>query len=216
MWTGTKPEADGKAGPGILFCVSRAAEVWGGKMFRQFKWLSELILFAIFCGGSLLASGAPDQSSQAAMDQDPAVSNTAAAVPVSAVPSRNHHNRQSMLASGQSRSERTTYEVLAGIDRLRVEETASGALIRVSYRVLDATKAKALHDEKSKAYLVDKKTNAVLQVPDLPKVGELRPKSTPVSGKEYWLVFSNKGVVKPGGRVDFVVGNFRAMGLLVR
>jgi hypothetical protein len=108
-----------------------------------------------------------------------------------------------------------TYQALWGIDRVRVSTVSSGAFLRFSYRVLEANKAKALHDERSTPYLIDEKTGAVLQVPNLPKVGELRPKMTPVDGKAYWMVFSNKGLVKPGSRVDVLIGRFRADGLVV-
>jgi hypothetical protein len=120
-----------------------------------------------------------------------------------------------MLASMPNRSARMTYQALWGIDDLRVSEASAGALLRFSYRVVDLNKAKALHDARSKPYLIEEKSGAVLQVPDLPKVGELRPKITPVNGKVYWMAFSNKGFVKPGNRVEVVIGGFRATGLIV-
>jgi len=44
----------------------------------------------------------------------------------------------------------------------------------------------------------------------------LRQSSTPEMGKTYWMAFSNKGgVVKRGDRVDIVIGQFRAEGLIV-
>jgi len=117
---------------------------------------------------------------------------------------------------GENGRARVTYAALWGIDRIDVSEASSGAFLRFSYRVVDAAKAKALHDERSTPYLIDQKSGAVLQVPNLPKVGDLRSKMTPENGKEYWMVFSNKGFVKPGSRVNIVIGSFRAEGLVVR
>jgi len=54
-------------------------------------------------------------------------------------------------------------------------------------------------------------------VPSLEKVGKLRQSSTPQSGRVYWMAFSNKGgYVKSGHRVDVVIGQFRAEGLVVQ
>jgi hypothetical protein len=56
----------------------------------------------------------------------------------------------------------------------------------------------------------------VLKVPVMEKVGPLRQAFAPEVGKEYWMVFSNKGdVVKKGERVSVVVGSFRVDGLVV-
>lgn len=56
-----------------------------------------------------------------------------------------------------------------------------------------------------------------LVVPSLEKVGKLRQSSTPQAGKMYWMAFSNKGgLVKPGHRVNVVIGEFRAKGLIVQ
>ena len=48
------------------------------------------------------------------------------------------------------------------------------------------------------------------------KVGPLRQATRPQAGKEYWMVFSNKGdVVASGERVSVVVGTFRIDGLRI-
>jgi hypothetical protein len=49
------------------------------------------------------------------------------------------------------------------------------------------------------------------------KVGQLRQAPHEIEpGKSYWMAFSNSGrLVKPGDRVDIVIGNFHARGLLV-
>ena len=175
-----------------------------------------MILLAVACAGSFVVSVAPGQSNQEPADQSKASS----AEPVVTAPSvRSSHNlstRQTMLASVQSRSARLTYGALGGIDNLKVQSTASGALLRFSYRVLDANKAKAVNDKRATPYLIDLKTGAVLQIPQMPKVGLLRNTTDPVNGTEYWMAFSNKGVVKPGSQVNIVIGNLRFNGLVVQ
>ena len=100
---------------------------------------------------------------------------------------------------------------------MEVREAASGVLLRFSFRVEDSNRAQVLNDKKATPYLIDEKTGAVLQIPTMPKVGLLRQTATPTNGTEYWMVFSNKGnFVKPGNRVDIVIGNFRANGLVVQ
>jgi len=116
----------------------------------------------------------------------------------------------------RSKSAENFYKSVWGVDKLEVRETASGVLLRFSYRVTDASRAQLLNDKKATPYLIDQKTGAVLQVPTMPKVGMLRQTGDPVNGLSYWMVFSNKGnFVKPGSRVDVVIGNFRAQGLVV-
>jgi len=103
-----------------------------------------------------------------------------------------------------------------GVDDLTVRATSSGAMIRFSYRVLDAEKAKALNEKKNEPSLIDPKAGVKLVVPSLEKVGQLRQSSPPEAGKSYWMAFSNKGrLVKRGDHVDVVIGSFRAEGLVV-
>jgi hypothetical protein len=108
------------------------------------------------------------------------------------------------------------YQAAWGIDKLRVRRTASGTLVRFSYRVTDAERAQILGEKEATPHLVAPQRGVMLQVPVMEKVGQLRQTGTPVVGKEYWMVFSNKGdVVKAGDRVDVLIGNFHADGLLV-
>jgi hypothetical protein len=103
-----------------------------------------------------------------------------------------------------------------GIDNIVVKETASGSLIRFSYRVVDAEKAKILNDKKATPYLIDEEKGLALQIPVLEQVGQLRQVATPENGRQYWMAFSNKGrQVKPGTRVTVKIGTFRAEGLVV-
>ena len=108
------------------------------------------------------------------------------------------------------------YRRLWGVDNIQVKQTASGELIRFSYRVVDATKAKILNDKKESPYLIDASTGVRLQVPQTEKVGQLRQVATPVNGREYFMVFFNQNrVVKPRSRVSVVIGRFRIDGLVV-
>jgi hypothetical protein len=102
------------------------------------------------------------------------------------------------------------------VDKLRVKSAEANEVIRFTYRVLDPQKARPLNDAKNEPSLVDPRAGVKLVVPSLEKVGKLRQSSTPEPGKTYWMAFSNKGrLVKPGDRVNVVIGNFRANGLVV-
>jgi hypothetical protein len=108
------------------------------------------------------------------------------------------------------------YELIWGVDSLAVKWTESGEVIRFTYRVLDAGKAKTLNDKKVEPALIDPQARVKLVVPSMEKVGQLRQSSTPQAGKSYWMAFSNKGrMVKRGDRVNVVIGQFRAEGLVV-
>jgi hypothetical protein len=108
------------------------------------------------------------------------------------------------------------YGMVWGVDSLDVKWTESGEVVRFSYRVLDPAKAAMLNDKKYEPSLIDPQAGVSLVVPSLEKVGKLRQSSAPESGKTYWMAFSNKGRhVKKGDRVNVVIGNFRAEGLVV-
>jgi hypothetical protein len=110
----------------------------------------------------------------------------------------------------------TALRRLWGIDDIHVRSTASGSLIRFSYRVVDADKADLLNNKKVAPYLFDEKNGLALQVPTMEQVGQLRQVAAPVNGREYWMAFSNKGrSVKPGSRVTVIVGRLRIDGLVV-
>lgn len=116
-----------------------------------------------------------------------------------------------------SKRARIFYEMGWGVDSLTVRSVESGELIRFNFRVLDATKAQALNDKKSEPILIDPRAGVKLIVPSLEKVGQLRQSATPEAGKIYWMAFSNKGgLVKRGDRVNVVIGNFHADGLVVQ
>jgi hypothetical protein len=103
-----------------------------------------------------------------------------------------------------------------GVDEVHVRSTASGSLVRFSYRVLDADRAKLLNSKEATPYLIDEQHGLALQVPVMEQVGQLRQVAAPENGREYWMAFSNKGkYVKPGNHVTLMVGNLRISGLIV-
>jgi hypothetical protein len=108
------------------------------------------------------------------------------------------------------------YRLVWGVDSLAVKWAESGELVKFTYQVLDADKAKPLNDKKAEPSLIDAQAGVKLVVPSLEKVGQLRQTATPEAGKSYWMAFSNKGrLVKRGDRVSVVIGQFRADGLVV-
>ena len=115
-----------------------------------------------------------------------------------------------------SRRAELHYDLIWGVSDLTVRAAESNEMIRFSYRVLDPAKAKTLNDEKNAPSLIDPKAGVQLVIPSLEKVGKLRQVSAPEAGRIYWMAFSNKGrLVKPGDRINIVIGNFHANGLVV-
>ncbi|MBP7148887.1 MAG: hypothetical protein KBD01_15250 [Acidobacteria bacterium] len=130
----------------------------------------------------------------------------------SKVPAPARARRPAELTPSAQRYYRTQY----GVEIVGAKLASSGALVRFSYKVTDEGKARIVNDRRSTAILVDERTGAHLAVPVMEKVGPLRQTFSPENGKEYWILFSNKGgLVKPGSRVDVLIGNFRAIGLAV-
>ena len=136
-------------------------------------------------------------------------------IPAPAPKSRTLPQRYRM--NQQSASARQYYSMIWGVDSLSVKSGESGEIIRFSYRIVDVEKANALNDKKNEPSLIDPAAGVKLIVPSFEKVGKLRQSSTPEAGKVYWMAFSNKGgYVKPGHRVNVVIGEFRADGLIVQ
>lgn len=133
---------------------------------------------------------------------------TAAVPPAAAVPLRFN----SVIGNRQA----TLLRRLWGIDDVHVRSTASGALVRFSYRVVDAAKAKILNSKEATPYLVDEAHGLALQVPVMEQVGQLRQVAAQQNGRDYWMAFSNKGrYLSPGNHVTLIVGNMRISGLVV-
>jgi len=112
--------------------------------------------------------------------------------------------------------ERSYYQLFWGVDQLSVKAVESGELIKFTYRVLDADKAKTLNDKALEPAMYVPSLHAKLIIPSLEKVGQLRQASTPEPGRFYWMAFSNPGgLVKRGEHVSVVIGQFHIDGLVV-
>ena len=164
---------------------------------------ARLLLFACL----LAANSFAFSQTQPAADSKPV---TPAAPPSAKVSHSPYHSSRVSRKAGEY------YNLVWGIDSLSVKWTESGEVIRFSYRVLDADKAKVLNDKKNEPVLICPKAGVKLSVPSLEKVGQLRQSSNPEAGKSYWMAFSNKG--RPVKRRDHVIveiGTFKAEGLIV-
>ena len=167
-------------------------------------------ILALFIMVSVAISNALNPPFQAKENSNVSVSGVAALATPNAVPV------PSISASIKNGRAAARYRRLWGIDDIHVRSTASGSLIRFSYRVVDREKAKIFSDKRVTPLLIDEKTNLALQVPVMEKIGQLRQVATLQNGKEYWMAFSNKGRhVKPGNSVDLSIGNIRLEGLVV-
>jgi len=168
----------------------------------------------LFAG--LLASSIVGSAALPAADQTKQSTNASPAAPASQAPAA-ASKKASPYTAGMPASARTYYALTWGVDLLSVQLTKADQLVRFSYRVMDVVKAAPLHDKASSPQLLDEKAHAVLQVPNMEKVGPLRQATPPEVGKSYWMVFSNKGNhVKAGHRVSVVIGQFRVDGLVVQ
>ena len=108
------------------------------------------------------------------------------------------------------------YGLMRGIDNLSVRHTASGNLIRFSYRVTDPVAAHLLGEKTATAYLYGEASHTLLEIPVMDKIGPLRQTGPLEVGQEYWMVFSNKGgPIKAGERVDIFIGSLHVDGLIV-
>jgi hypothetical protein len=179
-------------------------------------------------GGTAAAQPTPDPATAPAVTQDAAPATRTKPtmglkVPLSA-PNDAATGAKSAAAppvihrnTGLNEKARNYYAAVWGVDKLRASYTNSGALIRFTYRVLQPALAAPLGDHENNPEMVGIRSNAVLHVPTMEKVGALRQMSAAVAGKEYWMVFSNKGnLVKQGDEVSVVIGKFRAEGLVVQ
>lgn len=159
--------------------------------------------------GSIVVSGAIAQTAPASGSSTPA--------PAASVKPRTKRVSPYSSATGISDHAKDFYLVNWGVDSFSAKLLESGQLVRFSYRVVDAKKAKVLSDKKANPVLLDQKAHAQLVIPQLEKVGQLRQSSTPEAGRVYWMAFSNRGrVVKHGDRISVVIGRFRVDELAVQ
>jgi hypothetical protein len=169
----------------------------------------------ILNGCLMIAAHAADNSATTGVPTNSPVTQPAAdTVSSTAVPAARKHSPYHGV--NITEKAKTYYQSQWGVDHLRAQRTASGNLIRFSYRVVDPGRATPLGDKKATPYMYGLRSRAMLQIPVMDKVGALRQSGTPVAGKEYWMTFSNKGEpVKKGDRVNVVIGPFHVDGLAV-
>jgi len=143
-------------------------------------------------------------------------STSSAATPVPAAQPAPASTPAAHESSHFPKREQAYYQLFFGVDSIAAKAVESGELIKFSYRVLDAEKARPLNDKTNEPVMFDPAIKAKLIVPSLEKVGQLRQSSTPEAGKSYWMAFSNPGrVVKRGDRVSVSIGQFHIEGLVV-
>ena len=178
-------------------------------MIKRFKFDTELVMLVGFLASMFVVPVALTQAAQG-KDKPPATSPTSSPAPASvAQPS-------SMARDLRTPQQDKLLRSFWGIEDVHVRETASGSIIRFSYRVVDAPKAKVLNDPKNNPALIDASTGEKLDVPETENAGKLRQVAAPENGREYWMVFlNNSRIVRPGSKVNIKIGTFRADGLIV-
>lgn len=161
----------------------------------------------ILAGATLLSSS----SAQAPQSNGGSTSNHAPA------PSSATHPHSRYAPNHLSKKADDFYAVVWGVDSLSVRAVESGSLIRFSYRVVDPKKAAIFNNKNIEAFLDSPAYRIRLVIPSLEKVGQLRQVNTPEVNHSYWMAFSNpRHTVKPGDRVNVVIGTFRADGLVIQ
>jgi hypothetical protein len=168
-------------------------------------------IFAGFLVCAILVSSALAHEAQGT--QNSAVASPSASSSDTSLPQKKASPYRSTVDSNHARD---FYQSAWGADSFSVKLVESGLMVRFSYRVVNAEKAKPLNDKKFNPSLIDPKARVKLVIPTMEKVGQLRQTNTPEDGKMYWMVFSNKGeFVKRGDRVTVAIGKFHVDGLLV-
>jgi hypothetical protein len=168
-----------------------------------------ILLVLFFAGGSFSRPCSAEPGQQKATSSGTAASAPLTTAVAASVPG-------SVAADPRSPRQAMMLGRVWGVDDIHVQETSSGALLKFTYRIIDANKAKLLNDKNNTPYMIVQKNGAKLEIPTTEKVGKLRQVATPENGRAYWMVFGNGGnMVKPGDRVDVVIAAFRASGLVV-
>lgn len=175
-------------------------------------------MLKISCRSSWIISGALASAffiySSCAMTAE--ISNIAAASANTSAVKRPENSANAVSSKTLSSSQNLYFKRNWGVEIIGIHPVSSGYMLNFRYRIVDPVKAKSLNDMKSKAYLIDEATGTRLAIPAMEKVGELRSGATPEVGREYFMIFGNPGkLVKPGGNVTVVIGNFHVDGLLV-
>lgn len=105
-----------------------------------------------------------------------------------------------------------------GIRPVSMQLTATDYMLDFRYRVLDAKKAAAIINRKTKPYLIVEKTGVKLNIPSSYKVGPLRQSAQfAQENRNYFMLFANPGrKVRAGDKVTVMAGDFRLEHLVVQ
>jgi hypothetical protein len=184
-------------------------------MVKGFEFGSKLLLAGLLVS-SVVVPAAGTQAAQGQGKDKPGATPASSPVSVASVTPASAIPPSAPPSDPRSIRAEKMYERLWGIRDVRVRETASGSIIRFSYLVVDAAKAKVLNDAKLNPVLTDTTSGDKLGVPETENAGKLRQVADPENGREYWMVFlNNNRFVKPGSRVNIAIGTFRAESLVV-
>jgi hypothetical protein len=123
-----------------------------------------------------------------------------------------------VIAAPVDQAQAQTLKEKWGIEVLFVRLTANGTMLDFRYRVVDPGKAMPVLDKHLKASLVDEKSGTELGVTAAPKIGSMRQRTPkPEANRTYFILFANRGgVVKEGGKVSVVIGDFKAEHIAVQ
>jgi hypothetical protein len=174
------------------------------------KIIRPILLAAVFSGNMVVSTGHAQSPQGQEQNVPPAAEHAATSAPASSTAYRNQPPKI-------SNREAAYYEAVWGIEAPNVKAVEEGVILRFSYHVLDPVKAKPLFDKKLNPVLECPEKGVRLVIPSMEKVGQLRQAPPQIEGgKSYWMAFSNSGrPLKPGDRVDIVIGTFHARGLQV-
>ena len=144
------------------------------------------------------------------------INNIAAAPANTSAVKQPGNSAKTVFSKALSSSQNLYFKRNWGVEVIGIHPVSSGYMLNFRYRIVDPVKAKALNDMKSRAYVIDDATGTRLAVPAMENVGELRSGNSPQADRVYFMIFGNPGkLVKAGGKVSVVVGNFLVEGLVV-
>lgn len=107
--------------------------------------------------------------------------------------------------------EEPTLEEQWGVEVVALRLTGANYMLDFRYKVTDPDKAAELFERGNKPMLIHNESGAKLEVPRPAKTGPLRPTNPPEAGRNYFILFSNPGVVQPGDEVTVTIGDFEAV-----
>ena len=182
--------------------TSRIRSALGRRSCR--KHVASIVRCAIFLSATALASGAVPATTNSAPSGGPSYS------------SRVRHLPSPYAAASKSVRATNFWALKYGVDSMVVKAVPADQVIRFSYRIINADKARGVVSKEAAPQLIDDRSGVALVVPTMDKVGQLRQSGPPQNGKIYWMVFSNKGnAVKKGHRVTVMIGDFHVNDLAV-